>query len=415
MLNEIVAKLIGELVQSKKVLIGVASQIDRLLLTTIFKCLPSKSPDPNSVACVCLEGTGNFGSRALVESAIANLPSSAFFTSADSALFQEIGLPKSRFKVISKIYPSLSLSHLRSLVDLVQMIRKNQNIYVVSADNLDGAWSDALSGILWNSAIVASANGRKATMLGGSWNQTPTNFAIKSLRKASQVGVRIFARDSDSYKRMIAVANKNVHQAADIVFAMDALYKEQTSENLEKSKLDYAVLCGNPGFTIEPATYSVELLRPVLQELSRFGKIMLTATVVRPGQNDLQQLERIYDHFKSEFNLVLVGTIPNPIEMRELLAKAELLVTFRMHPAIIAFSERVPVVMFDYQDKMRGLAKDLGVEEYCISNANWSDSGALAVRSVVANKTKIVRQLKIRIPQQIHSAMLNFQITTLDQ
>jgi len=81
-----------------------------------------------------------------------------------------------------------------------------------------------------------------------------------------------------------------------------------------------------------------------------------------------------------------------------------------MHPAIIALSERVPVVMFDYQDKMAGLAKDLGVAEFCVSNSDWVNSGSKAIKNVLEHRAEMVKALQDSLPAQIESAKLNFRV-----
>ena len=402
--------MIGNWWNLKRALRNIASALDRALLNILLRSSPKKSKDARGVVCICLEGTGNLGSRALLESAIYNLPKETIFVGANSELFQEVGMSPNRFETISKIYPSLSWKHLKSLVKLSTILGNAQSVFVVSADNIDGAWSDMLSSALWNAAIVASDNGRQATMFGASWNRNPSKSATKSLIRASKSGVRILARDSDSYMRMLLVATDNVSKAADIVFATKTIYEDDRVHKLDAEAPEVSVLCGNPGFTLGKNLYPVESLRPLLKELSSSGKIILVASVVRQGQNDLEQLRRIYDHFKKDFELELIETFPQPLAMRELVAKSKLLVTFRMHPAIIALSERVPVVMFDYQDKMAGLAKDLGVAEFCVSNSDWVNSGSKAIKNILEHRAEMVKALQNSLPAQIKSAKLNFEV-----
>lgn len=196
-------------------------------------------------------------------------------------------------------------------------------------------------------------------------------FAYKWQEKYSANTLKGFnivaAREKYSYEILKSYRINNLILSSDTSFLLDFKKKINKSDN-KKFVL---------GFTIR------KWLRPNLQKHfeSEFVKAIVsfsksTGAVIQPivqvdapeyGDFDYKLTEEIAKNIKKKG--IIVSPIKKVNDLKksiEIYGKINLLLGMRMHSNILAAMQGTPFVAISYEYKTEGIAKDLGVEEYCI-------------------------------------------------
>ena len=88
------------------------------------------------------------------------------------------------------------------------------------------------------------------------------------------------------------------------------------------------------------------------------------------GNNDLEVLAQLYDEFKDNDRIMLIGD-HNCMELKGYIARCRFFVGARTHATIAAYSSCVPTLVLGYSVKSRGIARDLfGNEETTFYQCN---------------------------------------------
>ena len=396
----------------KSFLRRISFETDLLALTFmiwLYSVLRKESNTPKPSLCFVLEGEGNLGSRALVETVISNLPSNTIFVASENKPILQLSNPGNEPLIIPHLYPNFRPTHFKALSKLASKIQSASHTFVIGADNMDGAYSNSLSALLWNVAIASTSNRISASILGFSWNKKPTDFANKRLIRAAKKGVILNVRDIYSFQRAKELCSAdNIRQTSDIVFSLGNQNIESKITSSKKAANKQVLFVGNPGFTLADDDFSPNILRNIFEAIGRDLKIIFVPSVIRPGQNDLIQQSRIFEAFHSDFEIELLRDIPSTRQYIDLASESLLVVTFRMHPAILSLMAEVPVVMFDYQDKMRGLAADFGLLSLCVSTGDWISDGAKAISQCMEAQIEIREAIRKALQHQKIRASLNW-------
>ena len=105
------------------------------------------------------------------------------------------------------------------------------------------------------------------------------------------------------------------------------------------------------------------------------------------------------------------------VDTRACLGGCDLLLSVRMHPALLALSQGVPTAAFHHVDKVRDLMESLGLGDQCMPLAAASERDAVpAIRSLVeqtiARRTELRARLGVKLPElwqqeEIYTAALS--------
>ncbi len=390
---------------------------DRIFLTLI-STLSSlarshcKESTPQRELCFIAIGRGNMGDRGLLESCVLNLPSTTRFigTLDAQALFNEVGIDAERTFTYSYLYLFNRWKRIRDLFRLALEISRAKIVYVVGADNLDGAYSNFFSSLHWNVALAAAASKKPSTVLGFSWNESPSKLANKLRIKAQKQGVELMVRDSISFQRLSDSCGRGLRQVADLVFSnrylseMSDFYDRERQEPSEP----YVIVSGTPFRALrDNKTHTLEDFLPIFKAVGQDYQIHLVPTVCRANQNDLDIYLQIQEKYGDQYEFVIYDRLLSPSEYFKLCRNGKLLITFRMHPAIIAMQAGLPTVMFEYQGKMQGLARDLGVENYVLDFAQTSEVNKV-INQALEHNDAIKVEILSSIEGQRKRADLNF-------
>ncbi len=105
----------------------------------------------------------------------------------------------------------------------------------------------------------------------------------------------------------------------------------------------------------------------IIAELRADGmRVIIVPHVSRPGADDLPLCRRIAAEFADDPSVSLVERLLAPAQIRGLAARASVVVTGRMHLAVMALLAGTPPITVATQGKVEGLMRLFGWRELCV-------------------------------------------------
>lgn len=300
-------------------------------------------------------------------------------------------------------------------------------VVVVGADVLDGYYQPLMSAKLLASADLAAAAGIKSVILGFSFNNKPYP-ALAMFYRSLHPGVLLNVRDAVSLGRLKSFAKTNATLVADSAFSLvPSKPDENTSLWIARKRAEgYRVV----GFNLHPMLF-------------KNADRLQIETIIRRGAEALQSVvdERpvcwllIPHDYREGFGdqaclKAIAGLLSTPLgdRVRYLEGKwaASLLkgiagqldgvVSGRMHLAIAALGEGVPVICIAYQGKFEGLYQhfDLPVDGLLSPAAFYAEDGIkCALIDFVDQMDEVREKVKKKLPDVLELSQKNFQLFDL--
>lgn len=260
-----------------------------------------------------------------------------------------------------------------------------EKIYLLGADLMDGFYSDYVTFKIVQLMDMAAKSGLESSILGFSFNDKPTPTVINLLKRLSPK-VKLYARDSVSYERLISIINHPVNLVADLAFLLE---KETNSDNLsslitwineeKKSKLLIGINANSlfiekiDNITKEDLIQAyINLINNLLNHYKNVGFIFLPHDF-RPLKNsrvsDFSLAEEILKNLDQNTQQIC-QIVPKTIkasQMKYLVSKLDFVVSSRMHLAIACLGVNTPVLTITYQGKFAGLFKHFEIDNLTLT------------------------------------------------
>lgn len=352
-------------------------------------------------------GGGNIGDQAMVESFLENTDGRVLVLEHAPGAVQvpPVHAERTRVRTLPALVYGGGLPHLRDVLELRGLLRRARSLSVVGADLMDGGYGDRGARTLARTAELATRAGVPARVLGFSWSPHPHPRARRAVRRASRAGVRLMVREPRSAERAEADGLAHVVRVADTVFSatpVDPSQSDRTTPGLGR----YVVV--NVSGLIHARRDLVEPFTALVRRLRAQGLgVVLLPHVRRPGGDDVAACALVAEQFADDPDVRLVDRICTPAQVRSLVTGAHLVVTGRMHLAVLALSRRVPAVCLASQGKVEGLMELVGTPQLAVQPDEHLDrtllevtDAALARRATLADtvgaRTDRLRRLSRR-------------------
>ncbi|QEO14167.1 hypothetical protein FLP10_06850 [Agromyces intestinalis] len=236
---------------------------------------------------------------------------------------------------------------------------------VIGADVMDGRYSPRGSVRRATLAEAAVRAGVPSRILGFSWNAHPHRRARAALRRAGAAGVVSLVRDPVSAARARIDDIPGVVDTADLVFAARDVDPGAATRLLGPE--DGPVVLVNASALVGRDHDQVGEYRRIVNALRAGGdRVLLVPHVSRPSSDDVAACRAVFEAVGDDPGVGLVDRLLTPAEIRGLAARARLVVTGRMHLAIMALRAGVPAITLATQGKVEGLMRLVGVPELCV-------------------------------------------------
>ncbi|MGC7870217.1 polysaccharide pyruvyl transferase family protein [Desulfosporosinus sp. SYSU MS00001] len=202
----------------------------------------------------------------------------------------------------------------------------------------------------------------------------------------------ITARESLTYNALKAKGLDNVMPCADIAFLLDA--KECTLP-------DNFIIGNTVAINISPLVIrrennggiilrnTVNLIKAIIGNTDM--NVVLVPHVLMDTDNDLTLLRNIYDLIDNKERVCFINKQLSAAEYKYIISKCRFGVFTRTHASIAAYSSCIPSIVIGYSVKSKGIATDLGLEDYVLPLKSVNDDYCLLsmFENVVCNEHKI--------------------------
>ncbi|MGC5224395.1 polysaccharide pyruvyl transferase family protein [Micromonospora sp. DT81.3] len=328
-------------------------------------------------------GAGNIGDQAMVE---------AFVAAADRPVTVVTRGPKdftlpvdlaagAEIVALPGLFYGAGGAHANALARLKLLLTDAATVSIVGADIMDGVY--VLRSSLRRSAIAAGSAraGIDTTVLGFSWSGKAPAAALRALRRAGAAGVRLLLRDPASAARVRDAGIGGVVETADIVFTDDRRDDAKADGILRGIDGPFAIV--NVSGLIARTVDQVPEYTALLDHLRADGfTVVLLPHVLRDTADDLTACREVYAASGGE-GVLLIDEQLSPSTIRSLANRASLIVTGRMHLAIMSLAQGTPAITLATQGKVEGLMKLFGWPELCVAPGPGMGERIWAVASQV--------------------------------
>jgi len=252
---------------------------------------------------------------------------------------------------------------------LISRLPEYSEVYFIGADVIDGAYNPKSVNARLSLLAEGARLGKRATLLGASYNANPEESTRKGLR-ALPVSVTICARDPVSRERMELALERPIRQVADLAFllAPHSDHVEVRQANLwiaARRQAGDQVIGFNANYLHAEKNPQIPRALGILVEqlLKRRLSILLIPHDTRSERPDQKLLEEAVAALPAK-QRERVRMLPpiSPAVVRAVTPSLDMLVTGRMHAAILGMSGGTPAFCFAYQDKFEGLFRFFDLE-----------------------------------------------------
>lgn len=297
--------------------------------------------------------------------------------------------------------------------------------YLMGADMMDGHYSPVVSLRMIISADLMARLGMKVSFLGFSMNRSPARSVALAFRLL-HADVRVGIRDPRSLARFEGIATHRAELVADTAFLLKpSLGGRELSA--AKDWIDSQKRLGRRVFAINihPLLFKAGtsknmsgLIRSISECMQKATSAGAVSWICLPHDNrvhvgDEQPLRELYEGLPREVcdNVYLIPKTMQAQEVKGLCGYLDGVVAGRMHLAIAALGMGVPVLLFDYQDKFKGLVEHFGLPEKLVLDALSSlDVGYLhpRIQQFIESAEDLRAEVAKRLPSVLALSRRNY-------
>ena len=245
---------------------------------------------------------------------------------------------------------------------LVAQLPRYEACYFIGADVIDGAYNPRSVNARISLVAEAARLGKKATVLGASYNTHPEATTRQALRDLP-ASVVVCARDPVSRSRMESMLDRPIRQVADLAFLLPPRLQhpivQQAHDWIErrKTKGDQVIGINANYLHAEKDAGIPPALKMFIQYLLRQSlSLMLIPHDTRSKRPDQTLLEEATASLSAaERERIFMLPPISPGIVRAVTPALDMLATGRMHTAILGLSGGTAPFNFAYQDKFEGL------------------------------------------------------------
>ncbi|WP_084985444.1 polysaccharide pyruvyl transferase family protein [Prescottella equi] len=234
---------------------------------------------------------------------------------------------------------------------------------------MDGAYNPRASVARLSCSAIAARLGSKARVVGFSWNGHAVKSATAALRLV-QDSVQLTVRDPVSVERLEGIGVKGSKSTADLVFARIGGAPENASvfdwvSHEEQSGRRIMVV--NASALLQDSFPQSDEYAEFLRKFDdQSWSFIFLPHVRRPGNDDYVALSDLLSRYRPS-NCFAVSDLLSPDQVVALARRSSLVVTGRMHLAVLSILAGTYAITLASQGKVEGLYRLLDEERLCIS------------------------------------------------
>lgn len=338
-------------------------------------------PGDRAHLLVAAPGAGNIGDQAMLEAFVAAADRPVTIVTrhdGDFVLPPDLA-PRARTVALPHLLYGDGVEHRGDVRALGGLLGEAATVSIIGADIMDGVYSLRPSVRRSTIAAVTAELGFDTTVIGFSWSPAAPAPAREALRRAGAAGARLLLRDPASAARVRDLGVAGVHETADIVFTDERVAVDLPPE-LAALPRPYALVNAS-GLIARTVDHGVEYAGLVADLRARGIHVVLLPHVLRDSADDRAACRTVRDAVGAD-GVTLVEGMLSPSVIRRLAAEAEIVVTGRMHLAVMSLAQGVPAVTLASQGKVEGLMRLFDWPQLCVAPRPGMSAD---IRAVVAD------------------------------
>ena len=271
------------------------------------------------------------------------------------------------------------LSRIRSLVRAVMLVER---AIFIGGDVVDGKYA---IGARWRVFMFLNAAGVPVTFAGFSYNAAPTAESLAFIHSMPR-STRFLLRDHHSLRRFDQLTGRSGELVADAAFLLEPNPAAADPDCLKKIAASREAGRVVVGFNVSnavlpPVDQPLDLLAAALEAVLQdpAASLVLLPHDSRTDDSDVNLLNRLARRIDQHADRVTLAPMMKPGGVKHLAGQMDLVVTGRMHLAIAALGQGVPVLAFPYQDKFEGLFDHFDLpQDLCLDLRRVQDPARLS-------------------------------------
>ncbi|MGX1159831.1 polysaccharide pyruvyl transferase WcaK-like protein [Arthrobacter sp. SLBN-100] len=385
-------------------------------LDALLALLASMRPSPERDHHVLLAATGggNIGDQAMLESFIQNAdgPLTIITSDSNSLAIPEEHANRVAVHEIKRLVSGLPVLRLSDTRRFIKVLRRAKSYSVVGADIMDGVYSPEQSIARISSINCALTMGVNSRILGFSWSPNAVRSAKAGMRRLNN-RAQIFARDPESLSRLKADGVTGSQPVSDTVFSFGTLESSPHIDQwvgTQKSKGRKVAIFNASGLISRRIDLSQDYHEIIAFLVASNYRVILLPHVIRPGDDDSEAIRSLSASCRGFGDAIYeVRELLTPGQVKGLVSQVDLVVTGRMHLAVLALTAAVPTITFGTQGKVEGLYKLVNLEKFCISPERHVGKKAIEIIRSLEKEPGIARDsIAKALPGIISSSKHNF-------
>jgi polysaccharide pyruvyl transferase WcaK-like protein len=298
-------------------------------------------------------------------------------------------------------------------------------IVFIGADVMDGSFGDEWSCGFWTLADQLARDGCRVAILGFSFNESPPQSVLAKISAVSR-RVKIHLRDPVSFRRFERHFPQRASLTSDVAFLLEPRQPQNEPEEIFKwvqtrkaagdavvgINLHHHLLKDTPGLTID------QLMKAAVQAMLNIAlaqpcSFLLIPHDTRPGSNDEEFLRQMADELTPRLG-VRIAVAPGELhadEIKALVGFVDVVLTGRMHLAIAALAQSVPIGVITYNGKFEGLVEHFHLPDWLLVTPAQAASAAVVqdiLLRLLAERNGLADQIKSRLPAVLQLSKTNF-------
>lgn len=382
---------------------------ERVVARIVRVFLPRPNPTARyELVLLASDGNGNIGDQAMVEAVCDRVDGPVLVIAESKAAVQwdSARNPEMSVVVIEGLLSRWRPLAFRRTMKLMRHLTSARRFGVIGADVMDGVYSP-ISSVLRNAyALVATDCGVPARVLGFSWSAQATRSATYAIRKSAP-HIRVIPRDPLSNSRLRSAGVAPLRAGADVVFTATSTEPVPELRWLRESGF---VIVNASGLIARQNSNFIDEYRQILDAVDRETGLtpVLLPHVHRERDNDLAALRKIRDE-SGNASMVLVEDLLSPAQVRWLASEARLVVTGRMHLAIMALNVGTVPVTLSTVGKVEGLYELFGLTDLVVdSSPGYGKKVARVIEAIAPQLDSHAARIATALPRVREMSTVNF-------
>lgn len=206
------------------------------------------------------------------------------------------------------------------------------------------------------------------------YKKTEKPILIYLIKKYLKYATKIYTRESDGYNHLSKLKLKNIEKSLDTVlqknddYDLSNIYKKEKKLNILTIKPNsVGIIPNQKTLNNQNRSHIYSVYKESILELLKNKK---TVYLLRHSTEDLSIIEKIYENFKENENVILIRDEYSSIELQKIIEQFNFIIASRYHSIVHAYKVGTPALVIGWAVKYKELLSHFEQKAYQFSIEN---------------------------------------------